>query len=334
MMKQILTLLTVLLVFTACERDLNTEGPDLVDLYGDLAVLEELKVSQPSAKFADGETVYFTARFSKLVNWRLTITGTISGAQKIFENKSKVLDASNTTWAGEFSKLPFFKTEMCDVELVANDSIKFNTQFIIQSLVEPKGLVVADFENGMNPEWSTFVQSGANMSFNITDQGAASPQGEFFYDMAGEVNWDWLIGMIEFPGAAYSETESFPLPENPNDVYFNAMIYVPDSITNAVILFQFREDDNEDGTFTEANEDMYAIELKGNFESGWQVYSQKYADLVSIVNGAPAEPNGNKKLEPNKLNRISLLFLANPSSGYSKALLDYVIFTEGKPLIP
>lgn len=335
-MKHIILFLIAFFFITACERDMETEGPDLVDLYGELQVLEPLEVSQPSVKFADGETVHFTARFSKLVDWRLTITGQNSGAQKVFEGKSKILDATSTTWRGETTNLPFFQTEMCDVLLsAADDSLQFTEEVLIQSITETEGLVVADFENGMNPEWLTFSQAGANMSFTIADDTLA-PQGQFYYDMGGEVSWDWLIGMIEFPGEAYNDNDDthFPLSENPENVYFNALLFVPEEITNAVVLIQFREDDDEDGAFTDDSEDLYAIELRGNFEPGWQVYSAKYADLVSLVDGAPAEPSGNGVHEPNKLWRVSVLFLANPASGYSQAFLDYVVFTEGQPLIP
>ena len=44
--------------------------------------------------------------------------------------------------------------------------------------------------------------------------------------------------------------------------------------------------------------------------------------------------NGNKTLNPDKILQMSVLFLADPTSGYSQAYLDYVIFTENGPLNP
>jgi hypothetical protein len=52
------------------------------------------------------------------------------------------------------------------------------------------------------------------------------------------------------------------------------------------------------------------------------------------VNGAETAPIGNGLHEPDKLVQVSILFLANPASGYSQAYLDYVTFTEGGPLQP
>jgi hypothetical protein len=53
-----------------------------------------------------------------------------------------------------------------------------------------------------------------------------------------------------------------------------------------------------------------------------------------LVNGNPAAPNGNGLHEPHKLFQVSILFLANPASGYSESGLDYMIFTQGEPLRP
>jgi hypothetical protein len=39
-------------------------------------------------------------------------------------------------------------------------------------------------------------------------------------------------------------------------------------------------------------------------------------------------------LEPDRLQKVSVLMLANPSSGYSQLYLDYVVFTSNGPLQP
>lgn len=320
---------------TGCERSLETEGPDLSDLYGEFKVLEEFGVSTNNIDFTSGTDVIFTARFSKITDWTLTITGQSSGAQKIFEGKSRGLDATNATWKGETSLLPIFGAEKCIAELsVANDSLQFNETITIQTPKMPQeALVVADFENGWNDDWITFVQSGADMSFTITNEEPAA-EGNFYYDMGGEVNWDWLIGLIEFPAEAYGDAH-FDLSDNGGQVYFNTMLYLPEGITNPLILFQFREDENDDGSFDDATEDMYAVEIRaGDLEVGWNLYSIKYSDLTALVNGAPTEPKGNGNREPNKLWKVSLLYLANPSSGYAQTYMDYACFTEGEALNP
>lgn len=334
--KTYLLLIIALSLFVyACERDGETEGPNLVDLYGEFSVLDPFEVSQDKVDFAAGESVHFTARFSNIIDWKLTITGQSTGAIKTIEGKSKSIDNTSSLWLGETTELPIFGVEECRAQLsIANDSLQFEKIIKIETIkVLEDVLVLANFENGWNDNWETFVQSGTDMSFNITDTDP-SAEGLFYYDMGGEVDWDWLIGMIEFPASAYG-ANTYDLNPNGTDVYFNTMLYLPSGVTNPVMLFQFREDENGDEAFDEATEDMYAVEVKaGDLEVGWNLYSIKYSDLTALVNGAPAEPNGNGNHEPDKLWRVSCLFLANPSSGYAQAYMDYVVFSQGGPLIP
>jgi hypothetical protein len=112
-------------------------------------------------------------------------------------------------------------------------------------------------------------------------------------------------------------------------------------VTNALLLIQFREDDNLDGQFNQSNEDMYALQCAAysvngaqTLQRGWNLISARYSDLVSIVNGQPSTPAGNNRLEPDRLQKVSVLMLANPSSGYSQLYLDYVVFTSNGPLQP
>lgn len=331
MNKIILQLLSVL-ILVSCERDSTFEGPALSDLYGEFKILEDLDISNRNIEFEKGETVYFTAQFSKLADWEIKITGKTSGAQKIITGKSRIIDATNSVWDGSTTIFPMFRTEECDVELSFQDnSATSNDNLTIISAKINSGFVVADFENGINNGWVVFKQSGADMSFEISNEIPAA-QGEFYYDMGGAVDWDWLIGMIDFPGSAYGNP-TFPLNSNPDNVYFNVVLYLPDGITNALVLFQFREDDNQDGDFDDTAEDMYSLELK-SLHVGWQLISIKYSDLVTLVNGQPAEPNGNKIHNPERLWQVSTLMLADPNSGYSQVLMDYMIFTENTPLNP
>ncbi len=78
---------------------------------------------------------------------------------------------------------------------------------------------------------------------------------------------------------------------------------------------------------------MYSFEYRPT-ENGWKQLSLNYADLQTLVNGAPTAAIGNGIHEPNKLLKVSLLFLANPTSGYSQSYIDYMIFTENAPLNP
>jgi hypothetical protein len=315
----------------ACSRDTTIQGPLLDDLYGEFSVLENFKASAATVDFSANETVLFECRFSKNVDWEIEIKGSRSGATKKISGKSNIIDASNGIWNGTTTILPMFKTEPCTAILrVPNENFADTLPINVLGNKTPTGFVVADFESGLNPGWTVFAQSGANMSFRIVQSDTAA-QGNAYYDMGGQVPFDFLIGLLDFPSTAY-QLPAYPLSENPNNVYFNVFLYKPAGITNEIILFQFKEDENGDGIL-QNNEDIYSMELR-NLQVGWQQVSVRYSDLVTLVNGQPANPIGNGIKEPHKLRMVSLLFLAPPTSGYSQTWVDNIMFTENGPLEP
>lgn len=332
-MKKLFLIGLVASIAVSCNRDTEPLGPGLDEIYGPFSVLEDFQVSDNSVDFKSGENLVFSVRFSKTVDWELHVIGETSGAEKVLTGKSKVVDESNATWDGTTTTPPMFKEESCWAYVTVPEEGYADTimGLTIDSARSVSGFVVADFENGINPGWNIFAQSGANMSFNIVEADSAAQSGHY-YDMGGEVSWDWLIGLIDFPASAYGE-QAYPLSDNSGEVYFNTFLYVPEGISNEVILFQFSEDEDGNGSFQSASEDMYSLELRG-LETGWQLISVRYSDLQALVNGQPSTPAGNEVHEPHKLYQVSLLFLANPSSGYSQTFVDYIVFTENGPLVP
>ena len=318
------------LAFVSCERDLTPEGPALTDLYGTFKVKSGLTASRAQVNFANGESVYFTAETSISTDFVLTITGQTSGAVKRIEGKARTLDATNALWQGETSQFPTFQTEMCDVMLTYPgypDTLYGNVQVLGTRVIE--ATILDDFENGMSPEWTKFIQSGANMKFTV--QGAAPlAEGLSYYKMGGTVSWDWLIGMVEMPKNNFNGGAGFSLNNDAEKVYFNGVFRQLAGLDNAIILLQLREDDNGDGTYSEGNEDMWSVEIRPG--STWELDSYKYSDLVTLVNGAASAALGNGLHEPEKLHRVSILFLANPSSGYAECDADMLCFTENAPL--
>lgn len=327
-------LLIVSVSFWSCERDTDGfDGPNLDDLFGDFTVLNQLETSTSSVDFSAGESVHFTAKSSIATDWVIEITGQQSGAVKRIEGKTRELDNTNSLWDGSTTIFPMFQTEDCIAKLYYvgyPDTMTAN--LTVTGVKQNDGFLLSDFENGVDPNWNIFAQSGANMSFFTDDTDA--PQQNQYYDMGGEVNWDWLIGLVDIPASAYG-APTFPLSTDGESVYFNCLLNIPEGVTNAVFLIQFREDDNEDGSFNENNEDMWAVEVRpADFGNGWKLYTKKYSDLTALVNGQPAAPAGNAIHEPDKLYQVSFLMLAEPSSGYSQTLIDYIIFTEDAPLNP
>ena len=333
MKKTLLSLVGVALFTMACDRDTDTLGPDLNDIYGEFQMLEDLTLSRNQVDFSSNEQVVFNARFSKTVDWELHVIGDVSGARKLMAGKSKLVDASNATWIGNTTDLPMFKQENCQVVLsVPEEGYADSTQGLeVTGTKVNDGFVVADFENGVNPGWTIFAQSGGDMSFNIV-QDDQSPEEYHFFDMGGQVDFDYLIGLMDFPAAAYGETH-FPLSSIPDNVYFNVFLKAPAGINNEIVLFRFFEDENGNGSHEEQTEDMYALELT-NLDTSWATTTIRYSDLTALVNGQPATPNGNGIHEPDKIMQVSVLFLADPSSGYSQTLMDYMVFTENDSIQP
>jgi hypothetical protein len=326
-MKYNLFLLLLLTVLFSCRKDEIDifEGPDLNDVYGEFTVITSLESSQPNVDFADGQTVYFTCELSKVIDWQLTITGQTSGAEKLISGTSKYVDTNTSTWDGSTTNFPMFKSEVCNVMLTFNgESDTLNTSVTVDLPKVNEGFVIADFETGWNSGWTTFIQSGAGMDFNIKTD-ASAPNENSYYNMQGLVDWDWLTGLVDFNATAYGST-TIPLSDNGDNLYFNAIVYGDPGLPNSRVLFRFDEDENEDGSFNVSNEDQFGYEIIIQWE-GWKLITVKYSDMVGSGGGGNIH-------NPDKLNKVSVLHLADPSSGMAKSGIDYLIFTENAPLQP
>ncbi|MDP2187951.1 MAG: hypothetical protein Q8J69_04625 [Sphingobacteriaceae bacterium] len=321
-----------LLGLLACKRDLDPAGPLLTDLYGDFRVLEPLSRSAGQIDFSTGQRAHFTARVSVLSDWEIQITGRNSGAVKVITGRSREIDVTNASWGGETTRFPTFQTEACDVQLTfpgRTDTLRSSIE--VTGLRAIDAIILDDFETGLSTAWTTFVQTGADMKF----LGATTPplaEGLQYYRMGGTVGWDWLKGLLTLNASAYNSTTGFGLPNNATQVHFNGIFRQRSDLTNGIVLFQFREDENGDGVFTPATEDMWAIEIRPG--ANWKLESIRYADLTALENGAPTAPKGNGVHEPQKLLRVDVLFLANPTSGYSECDMDLLAFSLNGPVQP
>ena len=333
-MERILQFLIFAFFLVGCRKDelKKMDGPLLADLTSKFSVITNLKVSKDSVNFSTNESVYFNAEFSKVATWKLEIIGQTSGAVKEITGTGSKLTSNETSWDGSTTIFPVFRSELCKARLTieGEDDTLFTTVKVKQPKVN-SGFVVADFDSPFNSGWTSFVQAGAKMDFQIKSD-ITSPQGSGYLNMAGTVDWDWLIGLINFKATAYG-AKTFPLSSNPTNLFFNVLVWGEPSLINSLVLFQFQEDENGDGNFSANSEDMYSHQISINWV-GWKLISIRYSDLVAMVNGAPAAASGNDVFEPNKLMQINMLHLANPKSGYAKSKLDYIIFTQNNPLQP
>lgn len=334
MKQRIILLVVCCFAIAACRKETSSfVGPSIDEIYSDFTIITSFDANRDSVDFFNGQTVVFSAAFNKIVNWQIAITGQTSKAVKIITGTSKTIDATNGTWDGSTTVFPMFKDENCIAQLTIKDVA--DTFTVSEKIILPKkneGLLIADFEMGLNPAWPKFIQSGANMDFKV-HADSLSPQAKRYLNMAGTVDWDYLIGLIDFPATAYGTAPTFALPSNPNDVYFNCLIYGVPNTNPSIVLFQFKEDENSDGTFNANNEDQYDYQVNVDW-AGWKLITVRYSDLVSLSNGLPVTPKGNGVQNPNKLGKISLLDLADPNGGFASTAVDYIIFTTGKPLNP
>ena len=80
--KMIFSILCLGTLLFSCERNTETEGPLLLDLYADFEFVEELEISKKSVDFTK-ETAVFNAKFNKQTTWELRIKGLESHAEKL-----------------------------------------------------------------------------------------------------------------------------------------------------------------------------------------------------------------------------------------------------------
>lgn len=332
-MKKLLVLLITLNVVVSCRKDdASFDGNNIQEMYSDFMVLDAFNVDRDSVDFANGEKAVFSAKFNKPVSWKISIKGQNSKAEKIITGQTKSIDITNGTWNGSTTVFPMFKVENCIAQLTIDGvADTFQVQTKVKSVKVNQGLTIADFENGFSSSWNKFVQTGANMDFNIKND-TLCPQGAKYLRMAGTVNWDWLIGLIDYPATAYGPTKTLNLSTNPNDVYFNCLIYGESAANPSLVLFQFKEDENADGSINGNSDDEYDYQINVNW-TGWKLISIKYADIVTLVNGQPSTPKGNSQHNPDKIGKISMLHLADPSLGFAACKIDYIMFTSA-PLEP
>lgn len=336
-MKNTLTLgccISLLMFLFACRKNKpDFEGPSIQELYSDFKLMQAFKANRDSVNFTQGETVQFSATFNKVVDWTIHIVGKKSHGVKRISGVSKQIDATNGVWDGSVSNFPMFMQEDCSVMLTINqvaDTFRLNEKIIGTKPLN--GFMVADFETGLKPGWVRFAQTGANMDFQIKTDTLA-PQGGKYFNMAGTVNWDWLIGLIDYPASAYGSIKTFPLLSNADAVYFNCLIYGVPNTNPTLVLFQFKEDENGDGVINANTDDQYDFQVNVDWV-GWKLVSVKYKDVQTLVNGVPSTPKGNGIHNPDKIGKISMLHLANPNDGFASSKIDLLMFTENSALQP
>ena len=328
-MKKVISILILTLIAVACERSKETLGPDLTDRFGPFTVFEEFDVSANSVDFSANQTIEFTCAFSKQVSWEVHIVGQQSGAEKVLSGLSNRIDEANGgIWDGTITNLPMMKKEPCFayVLVVDVDTLFSDTLSNLINVTETRtinGFRVTDWEGGVNDGFNVFVQSGADMRFDTVND-ITGPEGLTFYEFTGDVSFADDLGNILMPKESFTDS-NFTLAPNDEIVYFNVFARKGPSAVQDIFVIQFMEDDNGNGVYDAANDDLYEFVFQGLSED-WEQYSTKYADLIT------SSSNGNGRKDPDRLIQIVVLPIGVklPFEGY----LDYLMFTENGPLVP
>ena len=324
----------IFLLFTSCNK-YDIEGPYLNDLYGDLEIVEALDINNNNVSFSNNENVFFTAKFSKIVDWRIVISGLNSNAKKIITGKSNEINQSNSLWNGDITKLPFFEEENCNVTLSFDnhdDSISTSLNILSKKKYgNGNELIVSDFENGFNPNFTNFFQTTCLKKIELGNAG----EGNQYLVQEGICDWDWLIGYVDYPAQNWFSQGT--LNANPENIYFNIMIkgdstLSPTNEANSLFKIEFYEDENSDGYYDASVEDRYDYEMDIDW-NGWKMISIRYSNLILAGDPNGGGVGGNKIREPNKIFKVRTLLLANPVSGFAKADVDYLIWSEGTPIL-
>ena len=334
MKKKYNLILLCFLILFSCKKD-GLEGPNLNDLYGELNFENALAIVGDSASFSQNEDVYFTAKFSKIVDWKITITGLNSMSEKVITGKSSLIDKNNSLWRGEVTSLPFFQEEDCSVLLTfRNHENSVSTSLNItgtKNYGNGNELLVSDFENGFNPNFTNFFQTTCLKKIETGGAG----QGGKYLRQEGTCDWDWLIGYVDYPSANWYQQGV--LNADPDNIYFNIMIHgdstlSPTNEANSLFKIEFYEDENQDQYYDPNSEDRLDYEFDINW-NGWRMVSVRYSDLIMATDPSGGGVNGNSIREPNKIIKIRTLLLANPESGFAKADVDYIIWSEESPIL-
>ena len=333
MKKNKIFLFACLFVIFSCEKT-DIEGPFLNDLYGELNILEDLKIVGDSVNFENGESLHFTASFSKIVDWKIRIQGLNSGSIKIISGKSNVINSINSSWDGSSTELPFFGSENCSVELSfeTHDTLIESELYIFtpKNYVNENTVLITDFEAGFNPNFTGFFQAGCTKSLTIGSSG----EGTKYLQQFGTCDWDWLIGYIDYYSNFWLNQNI--LVNDPSQVYFNIMIKGDstisevDGVPNSLFKLEFYEDENNDGYYDANTEDRYDFEFDVNWK-GWKMVSINYNDVENLV--AATNNAGDGIRNPNKIHNVRTLLLANPNSGFAKADVDFLIWSIGGPIL-
>jgi hypothetical protein len=312
----IIVLLSILCI--SCKRDadkLEYLGPRYIVF----SITKALTISADPTDF--GSPVSFAAEFNQAKNWRITITGSTSGATKIINGYSQVISSENALWDGSSDMAFFFRAEPCQAVLsFTGSNITQSINFTISVPKTHPGYLIDDFEAA---SFGTYLGSYTGTFFDAADQAAStidlytlfpSPQGDkvLRFD-CNDVDSSYYVGGVYHNSVA----SNYGIPAISSDqLYLNLFVYGY-ATGNAALSLEINESDGDS---------WQPAQIAVNWV-GWKLVSMKFSQMTNSA-------GTNVIRESNKINSINISMNSVPAKNNCRALVDYMIFTEGNPLQP
>ncbi len=340
-LRQGLLLLAGLLTLASC-RDLQPEGPELVDIFGEFFIVSELESDRTEVDFSAGETVEFSAELSVRTPWTLTIRSLATGARKIIEGNEKLIMGDVARWNGSVTFAPLFSAGEQVVASLSfaeypDSTMRSDTILITGARPLPTdGILLSDFEDP-DQVFETFSE----FSFEETSNGIESlfpaAIGENYWYMFGRDN-NRSVFVCGMRLTATNSAQGTPLYEFPTDnedkVWFNVFVFGTGA-PNTQMVIDFQEDDNLDGTYVPSQEGTYNYLINVDW-TGWRIVSFPYSATALSTNGGLGNIDANGRREVDRI--IALQFILLSAGGQNENAvgfgMDYPVFSINGPFEP
>jgi hypothetical protein len=252
-----------------------------------------------------------------------------SGAVKRIEGFDRELNAGNATWKGGTTDLPFFRAEMCSVQLLVPEEPAFmdSGEVEVVSTKTYSGSLFTDFETDLGS--NVFI---GNFEFELTgntgrQNNMPAAQGDYYFLLEGtdDVVPNFFVGLVDIKSAVTGEAYA-PLPTTvPEDLYFNCFIY-HDLSPYGIAVIQFITDTNNSGDFEDGQDATFQI--SGDIPLNWDGWRHIHHPMSDI---------GISQAQLEKLVAIRLLLISDMNAQPDPPLqvtygIDFMTFTKDGPL--
>jgi uncharacterized membrane protein YciS (DUF1049 family) len=282
---------------------------------GPFSITQNFAINVSPVNFSS--SIYFTGEFNRSKDWTITITGATSGASKTITGSSNVLSSSNAAWDGSSDALFFFRAESCQAVLSFPDtSLTQTINFTINSPKNHGGYLINDFEASA---FGTYLGSYNGNFFDAADQ-ATSIINLFTFSPSIQgnkvVRFDCHdVNSSYYTGGIYHNSvgSNYGIPVLDNDsLRLNFFVYGYAG-GNAALSVEISENDGDKWQPTQ---------IAVNW-TGWKLVSIQYSQMANNSG------TGNITRESNKINAVNVSMNSIPAGQNCKALIDYIIFSDG-----